>query len=76
MTSAATFKQLIVRVQPLVYLCEYVQHGLVKLVLEDFHYFRVYSFNYKLARDALKELVEFNSCEYENLVATHFNCIV
>ena len=30
----------------------------------------------KLAQDAFRELVEFNSCKYDYLIATHFNCTV
>ena len=30
----------------------------------------------KLAQDALRELVEINSCEYEYLVVTPSNCII
>ena len=30
----------------------------------------------KLARDALRELVEFNSCKYDSLIATYLYRII
>ena len=49
---------------------------LSEVCTESFPYFRVYSSIIKLAHDALKELVEINSCEYDILVATHLYCII
>ena len=61
----------VVRGQPLVNLYEHVQHVLVKLVLK-LSIISECSFSIiKLTQDALKELLEINSCKYYVEVATH-----
>ena len=52
-------------------MCELKQVVLVKLVLKVYIISECFSSIIKLAQDALKELVEFNSCKYDSLVATH-----
>ena len=53
-----------------------MQDVLVKLVLEVSIISECIIRIIKLAQDALKELVEINSCEYDNLIATHLYYIV
>ena len=54
-------------------LYEHVQHVSVKFVLKLFKLFQSNLANIKLARDALKELIETNSSKYAFEVATHLN---
>ena len=62
------------RGRSIVNLCEHVPDVLVKLVLEVFINSECICSIIKLAQDAIKELVEINSCEYDSLIATHLFC--
>ena len=61
----------VVRGQPLVKLYIHVQDVFVNFVVKLLIVSEVVFSIIKLAQDALRELVEINSCEYEYLVATH-----
>ena len=45
---------------------------LCEVCSKTFYYFRVLFSIIKLAQDAFRELVEFNSCKYKSLIATHY----
>ena len=66
----------VVRGQPFVKQYEHVQDVFVNFVVKLLIVSEVVFSIIKLAQDALRELVEINSCEYEYLVVTPSNCII